>query len=127
MKKIESELFPYVATICREHKCFSHKVGGTDDHLHIACSLSRTMTIADLVQEIKQSTSKWIKTKGAKYQDFSWQNGYGAFSIGQSQLDDLCQYIANQRLHHSKESFQDEYRKLLVLYKVEFDERYVWD
>ena len=124
---IERELFPCIATICRDHKCFSHKVGGTDDHIHIACSLSRTMTIADLVQEVKQSSSKWIKPKGEKYQVFAWQNGYVAFSIGQSQLDDLCRYIANQRAHHAKESFQDEYRRLLALYNVEFDERYVWD
>lgn len=85
------------------------------------------MTIADLVQEVKQSSSKWIKPKGEKYQVFAWQNGYGAFSIGQSQLHDLCRYIANQRAHHAKESFQDEYRRLLALYNVEFDERYVWD
>jgi putative transposase len=68
-----------------------------------------------------------MKFKGDQYGEFSWQNGYGVFSIGQSQLDDLCRYIANQRIHHAKESFQDEFRKLLRLYGVEFDERYVWD
>jgi putative transposase len=126
-ESIEQELFPYLATICRDLKCSSHKIGGTDDHIHIACSLSRTVTIADLVQEIKQSSSKWMKSKGERYLDFAWQNGYGAFSIGQSQLEDLCRYIANQRAHQAKESFQDEFRKLLTLYGVEFDERYVWD
>lgn len=126
-ESIETELFPYLATICRDHKSPSHKIGGAGDHIHIACSLSRTMTIANLVQELKQSSSKWMKSKGDQYREFSWQNGYGAFSIGQSQLDDLSRYIANQRAHHAKESFQDELRKLLNLYGVEFDERYVWD
>ncbi len=124
---VESELFPYLATTARELSCPSHAIGGTDDHVHIACSLSRTITIGKLIQELKASSSKWIKTKGDHYQSFAWKNGYGAFSIGQSQLDDLRRYIANQREHHRRESFQDEFRKLLAKYQVDFDERYVWD
>jgi len=107
--------------------CPSHKVGGADDHIHIACSLSRTITIAKLIEEIKTSSSKWIKTKGNKFGMFAWQGGYGAFSIGQSQLDDLRGYIANQRQHHERVSFQDEFRKLCEKYGVPIDERYVWD
>jgi len=80
-----------------------------------------------LVQELKQDTSKWMKTKGPQYIAFSWQNGYGAFSIGQSQLEDLKRYIANQREHHRRITFQDEYRELLRRYNIAFDERYVWD
>lgn len=85
------------------------------------------MPVSKLVQEIKQDSSKWIKTRGARYREFSWQNGYGAFSIGQSQLNDLRFYIDNQREHHRRIDFQDEFRKLLVLYEIEYDERYVWD
>jgi len=124
---IEVELAKYIAGICRELKCPSHKIGGHDDHVHIACSLSRTMAISKLIEEIKTSSSKWIKTKDARYADFAWQNGYGAFSIGQSQLDDLRHYIANQREHHQRLTFQEEFRALLSKYQIEFDERYVWD
>jgi REP element-mobilizing transposase RayT len=124
---IERELFPYLATICKDMKCTPHKIGGADDHVHVACSLGRTKTIADLVQELKQSSSKWIKSKGPQYHEFAWQNGYGAFSVGQSQLDALRRYIANQREHHRRVSFQEEFRELLVRYEIEFDERYVWD
>lgn len=124
---IEVELGKYIAGVCRELKCPSHKIGGNDDHMHIACSLSRTMSISKVIEEIKTSSSKWIKTKDARYADFAWQNGYGAFSIGQSQLDDLRHYIANQRQHHQRLTFQEEFRALLSKYEIEFDERYVWD
>jgi len=125
--QIEQELFPYLATICKELGCPAHKIGGADDHVHIACSLSRTETLAKLLSTVKANSSKWIKGKGPQYEKFSWQNGYGAFSIGQSQLDSLRAYIGNQREHHRRESFQDEFRKLLTKYQVEYDERYVWD
>jgi putative transposase len=125
--EIEEELAKYIAGTCRELGCPSHKIGGTDDHLHIACSLSRTVSISKLLEEIKTSSSKWIKTKGDQYFGFAWQNGYGAFSIGQSQLHDLKRYIASQREHHRHTSFQDEFRQFLAKYEIEFDERYVWD
>jgi putative transposase len=125
--EIETELFKYLATACRTLDCLSHAIGGADDHVHIACSLSRTISISKLVQEVKQDSSKWIKTKHERFADFAWQNGYGAFSIGQSQLGDLRGYIANQRDHHRRISFQDEFRQICKKYDVELDERYVWD
>ena len=100
---------------------------GTDDHIHLVCSLGRTVTVATLLEEVKKSTSKWIKTKGEQYAHFSWQAGYGAFSIGQSQLDAVRQYIAGQREHHRKRTFQEEFREFLAKYNVPYDERYVWD
>jgi putative transposase len=125
--QIEQEVFKYLATVCKTLACPSHAIGGADDHVHIACSLSRTVTISQLVQELKQDSSKWIKTKGRPLADFSWQNGYGAFSVGQSQLDDLRGYIANQREHHHRVTFQDEYRRICEKYGVAIDERFVWD
>jgi REP-associated tyrosine transposase len=125
--EIEDELFKYIAGICREVGCPAHKIGANDDHIHIACSVGRTIAISKLVEDIKTGSSKWIKTKGDRYDGFSWQNGYGAFSIGQSQLDDLCRYIGNQREHHRRISFQEEFRELLLRYEIEYDERYVWD
>ena len=124
---IEQELFKYLATVCKTLACPSHAIGGADDHIHIACSLSRTVTMSKLVQELKQDSSKWIKTKGERLADFSWQNGYGAFSVGQSQLDDLRGYIATQREHHRRVTYQDEFRRICEKYGVAIDERYVWD
>jgi putative transposase len=124
---IECDLFKYMAGICRDLKCPSHKIGGTDDHIHIACSLSRTIALSRLVEEIKTGSSKWIKSRDDRFVEFAWQNGYGAFSIGQSQLADLCRYIMNQRQHHRQLTFQEEFRAMLAKYGVPFDERYVWD
>lgn len=123
----ETELFKYLATACRSMNCPIHAISGSDDHVHVCCSLARTTTISELIQHIKQDSSRWLKLQGEAYTEFAWQNGYGAFSIGQSQLDDLRRYIANQREHHRRESFQDELRALLARYEVPFDERYVWD
>ena len=123
----EPELAAYIATICKTLDCSTHAIGAADDHIHIACSLSRTIAISKLVQEIKQDSSKWLKTKGAPYADFAWQNGYGAFSIGQSQLGNLRGYLANQREHHRRLTYQDEFRNICRRYGVDIDERYVWD
>ena len=81
----------------------------------------------ELLEGIKKCSSKWIKTQGSDYQDFYWQNGYGVFSVNPSEIDIVLRYIEGQREHHKKVSFQDEYRAFLKKYKVEYDERYVWD
>ena len=80
-----------------------------------------------LLEELKKQSSKWAKTKGAEYTDFYWQDGYGIFSVNPSEVDLVIEYITNQEEHHKKISFQDEYRAFLKKYKVEYDERYVWD
>ena len=97
------------------------------DHFHLFFGLSRTRTIADVVETVKTSSSKWIKIKGAEFADFHWQSGYGAFSVSQSDADAVIAYIRNQVQHHQKMTFQDEYRRLLERYQVTFDEKYVWD
>jgi len=109
---IESELHPYMAKIFRELKP-SLAIDGTSDHVHILFSLARVITIADLVEEIKTNTSKWIKTKGREFRNFHWQRGYGGFSIGQSNVASLKRYISGQKTHHRRVTFQDEYRKFL--------------
>ena len=85
------------------------------------------MKIADLVEEVKTGSSKWIKTKGPAFRNFHWQKGYGAFSIGQSNVAALKRYIHGQKQRHRRVTFQDEYRKFLERYEIEYDERYVWD
>jgi len=124
---IETELHPYMATIFRELKSPALAIDGTSDHVHVLFSLARVLTIADVVEEIKTSTSKWIKTKGPEYRNFHWQRGYGAFSIGQSNLELLKRYIRQQKEHHKHVTFQDEYRKFLNVYGIDYDEKYIWE
>ena len=124
---IETELHPYLATIFRALKSPSLCIDGTADHVHILFSLGRVITMADLVEEIKTESSKWIKTKGREFRNFHWQKGYGGFSIGQSNVASLKRYIRGQKQHHQRVSFQDEYRNFLKAYGVDYDERYVWD
>jgi putative transposase len=116
-----------MAKIFRALKSPSLAIDGTSDHVHILFSLSRVIKIADLVEEVKTESSKWIKTKGPEFKNFHWQNGYGAFSIGQSQVAILKRYIARQKVHHQHVTFQDEYCKFLKSYGIDYDERYVWD
>lgn len=125
--EVESNLHAYLAGVFRDCKCPSLIIGGMPDHLHALFSLHRTWAISDLVEEVKKSSSKWVKTQGKEYQGFQWQGGYGAFSVSQSAARDVKEYIANQKHHHKKVSFQDEFRALLKKYEIEFDERYVWD
>ncbi len=96
-------------------------------HVHLAMRLSRTLSVADLVKEIKTASSKWVKSQGPSFHDFAWQQGYGAFSVGMSQKEALLRYIDNQEEHHRTRTFQDEYREFLQRYCVGYDERYVWD
>ncbi|SRR5258708_3540898 len=124
---LQTELHPYLAGVLKGIDCPSLQVGGVEDHVHLFYGLSRTRTIADIVETVKTSSSKWIKTKGAALAGFHWQSGYGAFSVSQSDADAVAAYVVNQAKHHQKMSFQDEYRRLLERYKVQFDERYVWD
>ncbi|MDP2886247.1 MAG: IS200/IS605 family transposase [Ignavibacteria bacterium] len=126
-KNIRSEMHAYLGGTCNELDCPVLTVGGVADHVHILCILSRNVSIAKLVGDVKRGSSKWIKTKGRRLTKFAWQNGYGAFSVGQSEVERVKAYIGGQEEHHRKRTFQDEYRSFLKDYGVEYDERYVWD
>jgi hypothetical protein len=89
--------------------------------------LSKKIALMKLVEEVKSHSSKWIKTKGLGYSNFYWQDGYGTFSVNPKGVERVTTYIKNQKSHHDKKSFQDEYRSILKKYEVEYDERYVWD
>ncbi len=123
---IRPRLHAYLVGILGNLKSPSLQTGGVADHVHILFALSRTITQADVVEEVKKSSSKWMKTEGG-VPTFSWQAGYGAFSIGESQADAVIHYVQNQEGHHRKVTFQEEYRKFLERYKVAYDEQYVWD
>lgn len=124
---IEQELHAYLAAACRARGSQAYRVGGTANHIHVACTLPRTVMVSKLMEEIKKSSSKWIKEKDQRCVGFSWQAGYGAFSLGQSQLDALVRYIDHQKEHHRKLNFQEEYLDFLKKYKIEYDERYIWE
>ena len=124
---IRERTHAFLATLCRDRDCEAYRVGGTDDHIHAICRLSRSITIAKLIEDIKRESSKWIKTLGTDYADFHWQRGYGAFSLSRSHLDRAMVYVSNQLEHHREQTFQDEFRELLRRYEIDFDERYVWD
>jgi REP element-mobilizing transposase RayT len=124
---VRPALHAYLATVARNADCECFRVGGVADHVHLAVRLSRTITMAQLIEELKTSSSKWLKTQSPALAAFAWQRGYGAFSVGPSDLNALLHYIHNQEEHHKTRSFQDEYRAFLMKYGIEFDERYVWD
>ena len=127
LPEFENELHAYLAEICKANNSNAYKVGGTENHTHIAFSLPRTLTVSSLLEEVKSSSSKWMKSKSPRCSLFAWQNGYGAFSLGQSQLPTLIRYIENQHEHHKQKSYEEELLEFLKLYEVEFDEKYLWD
>lgn len=124
---IQPELFSYFGGICNNLECYPVQIGGYYDHVHILCLLSKKLALMKLLQEIKANSSKWLKTKDNSLSQFRWQDGYGAFSVNPYQIDIVKRYIENQKEHHAKKTFQNEYRAFLKKYKVEYDERYVWD
>lgn len=126
-KNIRNQMHAYLGGTCKALNCFVLKVGGASDHVHVLCALSRNLAIAKLVGEIKRESSKWIKTKGTMLTKFAWQNGYGVFSVGQTDVERVSAYIGRQEEHHRKRTFQDEYRAFLEESSVEYDERYIWD
>jgi REP element-mobilizing transposase RayT len=126
-KSLRDELHRYLGGILTNHDCQPLVIGGVEDHVHLLSTLSRTCKAAEMVKEVKRGSSLWLKTKSPDLRDFAWQNGYGIFSIGFSQIESVRKYIARQEEHHRKISFQDEFREFLCRYEIEFDERYVWD
>ena len=102
------------------------QVGGIGDHVHILFLLSKNVSISHVVEEVKRNSSRWIKSIAPHYAKFEWQGGYAAFSVSRSVVDKTLQYINNQREHHAKRSFRDEYIDFLKLYDIDYDEKYVF-
>ena len=125
-QEIESELHAYLAGICKNNNSKVFKIGGMEDHIHLACTLPRTLAPSNLIAELKRSSSKWMKVNKNQV-DFSWQSGFGIFSFSESQIPLVINYIEKQKEHHQKISFQDELRILLNKYNIDYDEDYLWD
>jgi len=125
--EIEPELFAYVGGILKNHESRLLDAGGTSDHVHLLVSQSKNVSLSSLMMGVKKDSSSWIKTKGSQFRNFHWQDGYGAFSIGKSDIHELKKYIAGQKEHHRKRSFQEELIEFLEDYGIAYDERYLWN
>ncbi|HZL90604.1 MAG TPA: IS200/IS605 family transposase [Pirellulaceae bacterium] len=126
-KEVRDVMTGYLIGTLQNLKCPSLQVGVVADHVHILCSLHRTLSIAKLVEEVKTSSSARIKEEGRQLANFQWQNGYGVFSVSPSNAPDVKQYVANQDEHHRQRTYHEEFRLLLARHGIEYDERYVWD
>ncbi len=120
-------LHAYMATVLRNQGCVPLAINSVEDHIHLLFVMTRTVAISKVVERVKTSSSKWIKTQGPTYSHFAWQSGYGAFSVSESHLKRVETYIARQREHHKRKAFKDEFRALLLEYNVSYDERFVWN
>jgi REP element-mobilizing transposase RayT len=124
---VRSPLHAYMATVLQNINCPPVLINSVEDHMHILFELARTVSVSEAVEEVKKSSSKWIKTQGTGLAGFSWQAGYGVFAVSESNVPAVREYVANQQEHHRKKSFQEEYRAFLERHQVTYDERYVWD
>jgi putative transposase len=122
---VRAGLHGYMAGILKEIDSPALIINSVRDHVHVLCSLSKNLPACKLIEEVKKSSSKWMKTKGTPL--FAWQNGYGVFSVSQSNADPVRRYIEGQAAHHRRLTFQEEFRRFLEKYRVQYDERYVWD
>jgi len=125
--EIRDGIQAYLGRVSNELDCPSLGVGGVEDHVHLLCRFSRTITVANWVKELKRISNLWLKQQDEAFADFEWQGGYAVFSVSHSNIERVKGYIARQEQHHRKISFQDELRALLRKHAIEWDERYVWD
>jgi len=124
---VRVSLHAYMATVLQNLGCAPVFINSVEDHAHLLIDLSRTVSVSQAVEDVKKSSSKWIKTQGAAFRLFAWQSGYGAFAVSESNLEAVRTYIAKQPEHHCRRTFQEEFREFLHRHRLAFDERYVWD
>src|SRR5215471_15835295 len=124
-EEIRNEIYAYMAGTLKNLDCHPIKIGGVEDHVHVFSSLSKNIAFSDLIGRLKGASSKRLKEKGLH--GFGWQNGYGAFSVSESNVESVTAYILNQAEHHKKFSYQEELREIFKRHRVAFDERYVWE
>ena len=127
LSPVRKDLHAYLAAVLNNHDSPALKLGGMSDHVHVLFRLSKDLALAKIVEEVKTSSSKWLKTQGRGLANFHWQSGYGAFSVSAADVELVVEYIAQQETHHRVMSFQEELRKLLDKHGIAYDERYVWD
>jgi REP element-mobilizing transposase RayT len=121
------ELYPYIGGIIREAKGKLLKIGGTLNHVHILARFSASVSVSEMMRNIKGASSKWANESSRSTQHFAWQRGYGAFSVSESSVDNVMSYIRNREEHHKKTTFEEEFLLLLQKHKIPYDEKYIWD
>ena len=123
----KKHLCAYIGSVIRDNESIPFAINGVKDHIHILCSMSKNISLAKLVENIKRHSSRWIKNKDKHYLHFCWQAGYGGFSVSSSLYEKTKRYIKNQEEHHQRVSPKDEYVLFLKEYGVDFNEKYLWD
>lgn len=126
-KEVRPDLHAYMAAVLANLNSPAVLINSVTDHVHVLFNMGRTVTLAQAVEDVKKSSSKWIKTQGPDLATFAWQAGYGGFSVSESNVPKVANYIRNQEEHHRVKTFQEEYREFLAKHKIQYDERYVWD
>ena len=124
---VRDGLHGYIAGVCANIGCPLTAIGSVEDHLHMLFELGRTTTVSRLVEAVKANSCRWLRSRSIEFHSFAWQAGYGVFSVSESHVDRVRAYIANQREHHRRSEFRDEFRGLLERHHVAFDERHLWD
>lgn len=124
--EIEPKLYGYLGGICKNKESPLLAIGGTENHVHLLVSLSKTIPLSQLMRKLKADSSNWIKKQGDAFREFSWQEGYGAFSIGESQVAAVTDYIDGQKERHKTMAFEDELVAIAERYGVDYDRRYLW-
>lgn len=125
--EIENGLFGYMHGIVENNSSKLILANGTPNHVHLLISIGKIVSVSELIGDVKRDSSVWIKRQDAKFGNFYWQEGYGAFSVGQTEDEMVTKYIANQKEHHRTKDYKTELRGFLKKYQIEYDERYVWD
>jgi putative transposase len=124
---IRKDLHAYMATVLKNMDCPALIINSVEDHIHILLDLSRTISISYVMEHVKKTSSKWLKSQSQALGQFGWQAGYGAFAVSESNIPAVRKYIKTQQEHHHKVTFQEEYRAFLTKNRISYDERYVWD
>jgi putative transposase len=123
---IEQRIWEFIGGIARTHRMTALQVGGVEDHIHALVTAPPTMAPCQIAQYLKADSSKWMHEEFSRLWNFGWQDGYGAFTVNKSNIPNVISYIQNQREHHRKKTFQEEYLDFLRQNGVEYDERYLW-
>lgn len=123
----EEELYKYLTAVVQNDKHKMIAINGMPDHIHIFLGLNPAIAVSDLVKDMKRASHNWITERGFIKNKFEWQGGYGAFSYGRSQIDHVYKYILDQKKHHAKQSFKNEYINLLELFEIDFKDEYLFE
>lgn len=126
LPQFKDELYKYITGIIRNKKHKLYAIGGIEDHIHVFVSMKPDVSVSDMIKDIKTNSTNWINDKKFLKTKFGWQEGFGAFTYSKSQVDSVCKYILNQEKHHEKMTFEDEYRKLLEKFGIEYDKKYLF-